>query len=141
MWQYVAFAAVGVAAGFSSALLGIGGGVIIVPVLVMLFAISAKAATATSLAYIAPVAIYSALTHWFKGHEIQWRLVLLAVPGGLIGAQLGLIAKQHITDAQLKVIFGILMVLVGFKLLLSPWTDGTRPAPANAEPPSIEATQ
>ena len=116
MWQYVAFVLVGLTAGFSSALLGIGGGVIMVPMLILLFTLDAKIATATSLAYIAPVALYGALKQWHMGQDIRWLLVVMAVPAGLLGAELGSRAKQVISNAHLQIIFAALMIVVGLRL-------------------------
>jgi len=116
MWQYVTFILVGLTAGFSSALLGIGGGVIMVPMLILLFVLDPKIATATSLAYIVPVALYGALKQWHMGHDIQWWLVAMAVPAGLVGAELGSRAKQLISNAHLQIIFAALMIVVGLRL-------------------------
>ena len=137
MWHYVACASLGLVAGFASALLGIGGGVLLVPALVLLFALPARAAAATSLAYIAPVALAGALLQWRRGDDIRWALVALAVPAGLVGAHLGTVAKMHVSNTQLKIIFGLLMVIVGVKLGLTGWSEMRQSrAPAT---PSIEA--
>lgn len=123
MWHYSAYALLGLIAGFASALLGIGGGVIMVPILVLLFALPTKAAAATSLAYIVPVALAGALLQWHRGEDIRWTLLLLAVPAGLIGAHLGTLARASISNTQLKVIFGLVMVLVGVRLGLAGWNE------------------
>lgn len=138
MGQYAAYVLVGLAAGLSSALLGIGGGVIMVPMLIFLFALPAKAATVTSLAYICPVALAGALLGWHKGFEIRWLLVAIAVPAGLVGAHLGTYVKGHISNLQLKVIFGLLMILVGVRLALSPWVGRREPGPPQAPRPALE---
>ena len=68
--QYAIYMVVGLVAGFSSSLLGIGGGVVLVPMLLLIFRLPAHVATATSLAYIAPVALYGALIH-VVGEDVQ----------------------------------------------------------------------
>jgi len=145
MWQYVTYVGVGLAAGFASALLGIGGGVIMVPALILLLALPAKAATATSLAYIAPVALYGTLKQWHMGQDIRWLLVLLAVPAGLAGAELGSRAKQVISGGYLQILFAAVMILAGVRLGLrgfaavhgSQGAAGTAiEAPAEPGPPS-----
>jgi len=123
MGHYVACASLGLIAGFASALLGIGGGVLLVPALILLFALPAKAASATSLMYIGPVALAGALLQWRRGEDIRWLLLFLAVPAGLIGAHLGTVAKAHVSNTQLKIIFGLVMVLVGLKLGLAGWSE------------------
>ncbi len=144
MWHYVAFMLVGLAAGFSSALLGIGGGVIMVPMLILLFALDAKAATATSLVYIVPVALYGALKQWHMGQDIRWLLVAVALPAGLLGAELGSRAKQVISNAHLQIVFAALMIVIGLRLGLQGYRalGGAREAggggtavQAPAEPP------
>jgi uncharacterized membrane protein YfcA len=137
MWQYVAYGSLGLVAGFASALLGIGGGVLLVPALVLLFAFPTKAASATSLAYIGPVALAGALLQWRRGEDIRWVLLVLAIPAGLVGAHLGTVAKMHVSNTQLKMIFGILMVAVGVKLSLAGWSEMRHNHAAVA--PSIEA--
>ena len=69
-----------------------------------------KVATVTSLAYIVPVALTGALR---SESPIQWKIILLAVPGGLIGAYLGAMVKDYISAAHLKVAFACLMFLAG----------------------------
>lgn len=133
MWCYFGYVLLGLAAGFASALLGIGGGVIMVPVLVLLFALPAKAATVTSLAYIAPVALYGALKQWHMGQDIKWFLVLLAVPAGLIGAELGSRAKQYVSNAHLRLIFAALMIVVGVRLGYQGWRGLVSSRPLDAE--------
>jgi len=141
MGALLGFALIGLFAGFCSSLLGIGGGVIIVPALIIFFAIGPKAATATSLAYIAPVALYAALSHWFRGHDIQWRIIYLSVPAGIVGAQLGLLAKQHMTGTQIKIAFGVLMMVIGARLVLSSLHGHEPPTPASPDIPAAEATE
>ena len=139
MWHCAAYVLLGLVAGFASALLGIGGGVIMVPILVLLFALPAKAAAATSLAYIVPVALAGALLQWRRGEDIRWALVMLAVPAGLVGAHLGTLAKMHVSNIQLKMIFGLVMVIVGMKLGLAGWTEmreARAPVPAPVEAPA-----
>jgi hypothetical protein len=127
MAHYAAYLVVGLAAGFTSALLGIGGGVIMVPALIFFFSLPAKEATVTSLAYICPVALAGALLGAHRSFQIHWLLVALAVPAGLVGAHLGTHAKAHISAAQLKLVFGLLMIVVGARLALAPWTGGREP--------------
>ncbi len=142
MTAYIGYVLIGLVAGFASSMLGIGGGVIVVPALIVFFSTSAKAATATALAYIAPVALYGALAHWLKGHSVSWAIVLFGVPAGLIGAQLGLVTKEHLSEAQLKFIFGLLMLVIGFRLVAAPWMGKGAPASVPpAEPPAAQASE
>ncbi|MHC4480646.1 MAG: TSUP family transporter [Planctomycetota bacterium] len=96
----------------------------------------ARAATVTSLAYIAPVALAGALLGWRSGHGLRLGLVALAVPAGLAGAFAGNWIKGHISNAQLKVIFGVLMVVVGVRLIAGTLSAGQSPRPAEAAAPA-----
>jgi hypothetical protein len=129
MASYAIYIAFGVVAGFTSALLGIGGGVVLVPAMIMVFALPAKTATATSLAYIVPIALYGVLKQWHDGAEIRWGLALMAVPLGLVGAELGIRAKQHLSNAWVQVIFAALMMAVGLRLGLQGLAALRQPSP------------
>jgi uncharacterized membrane protein YfcA len=142
MQHYALIVLLGLFAGFASALLGIGGGVIMVPALTLMFSAGwvghaagfepIKVATATSLAYIVPVALVGALR---TKAPAQWTVVLIAVPAGVIGAYLGAMAKDRIPAAQLKVLFALLMFVAGARLGLKGWHEWQAGAPENGRPP------
>ena len=119
MATYLAYLVAGLAAGFTSALLGIGGGVIMVPVLILLFGLQPRIATATSLAYIAPIALIGVVLACWHGDVPRWRLMLLAVPAGVAGAFLGRWSSNHVSGAHIKLIFALLMLFVGVRIGLS----------------------
>lgn len=121
MWNYAAYILLALVAGLTSALFGIGGGIVLVPALIMFFAVPARVATTTALAYIAPIALYGILRQWHMGLECRWALALAAVPIGLLGAELGSRAKQHMPNAQLQALFGLLLIAVGVHLALQGW--------------------
>jgi uncharacterized membrane protein YfcA len=146
MQYYALMVLLGLFAGFASALLGIGGGVIMVPALTLMFSAGwvshaagfepIKVATATSLAYIVPVALVGALR---TKAPVQWQVVLIAVPAGVIGAYLGAMAKDRIPAAQLKVLFALLMFVAGARLGLKGWREWHTPKPPDGTPaPALE---
>lgn len=130
MQSYALLIVVGLLAGFASALLGIGGGVILVPALTFLFAAEwiacpagfdpIKVATVTSLAYIVPVALAGAIR---STAPVKWTVVLCAVPAGIVGAYLGAWAKDRIPAAQLKMVFAVVMLIAGVRLGLNGWRE------------------
>jgi uncharacterized membrane protein YfcA len=111
------FAVLGVAAGALSSVMGVGGGVILVPALVLLFGYSQQIAEGTSLAIIVPTAVAGSVQHARHGHT-DWRTGLVVGSGGIIGA-LGGSAVAHLVDAAvLQRLFGALLLLVGGQLLI-----------------------
>lgn len=110
----------GAFAGFTAGLLGIGGGLIIVPVLYLIFSSQGyeqqhvmHMALATSLATIVVTSISSTLAH-HKKRAVLWHIVLLLAPGICLGAWLGAaIASQLDTDI-LKPLFGVFELCVAF---------------------------
>jgi uncharacterized membrane protein YfcA len=116
--------AVGALAGFLAGLLGIGGGVILVPVFLWLFPLAnfstehyVHIAFATSLAIILPTSISSALSHRLRGN-VAWNMVLFLVLGGVVGSFGGASLAAILQGDKLKFAFAILMIGISLKLLL-----------------------
>jgi uncharacterized membrane protein YfcA len=93
--------AVGALAGFMSGLLGIGGGVVMVPGFTELGKLPLKTAIATSLACVAIFAIPSTIAHALN-HNIDWRIALFLTIGVIPGARLGAAAAVKASDAGLR---------------------------------------
>jgi uncharacterized membrane protein YfcA len=115
---------VGFVAGTTSALCGVGGGIVVVPALVLLRAIDVKTAIGTSLAFIVPTAIVGVLRT--PGHRVDYRVAAVLVAGGVVGAPLGAWLAQTLPEAWVKRIFAVLLAAVAVKLFLE--TTGTAPA-------------
>jgi len=96
------YATIGVVAGFLSGLLGIGGGVIMVPAFVQLVRMEVKAAIATSLVCVGAFAIPGSITHALLDH-IDGRVALALVLGVVPGARLGAALTIRATDRRLRV--------------------------------------
>lgn len=96
------FAAIGVVSGFLSGLLGIGGGVIMVPAFVQLARMEVKAAIATSLVCVGAFAIPGTVTHALLDH-IDGRVALALVLGVVPGARLGAALTIRATDRRLRI--------------------------------------
>ena len=110
-------------AGFVAGLLGVGGGLIIVPVLYFIFLSQGFESThlmhmalATSLATIIVTSISSSLAHQ-KKHAVLWKTVLLLAPGICIGAWIGGALAAEMNTEILKPIFGCFELLVAIYLL------------------------
>jgi uncharacterized protein len=113
-------AIVGLAAGVLSGLFGIGGGVIIVPVLIVFLGFTAQQAAGTSLAaLLLPVGLFGAIEYWQAGQINVLHAALLAFGllfGAFLGARLGLSLPSEVVQRA----FGVLLVLFGLRMMI--WT-------------------
>ena len=123
MTETLLYLATGVFSGLASGLLGVGGGLIIVPVLYYIFSAQnlpgehiMHMALATSLATIIITSISSARAH-HKKQAVLWPIFLLLAPGICIGAWFGGIAASEIKTTILKPGFGIFEFIVALYLL------------------------
>lgn len=115
---------IGAIAGVLAGLLGIGGGLVIVPALTFIFihaafdyTIIVHLAIGTSLSTIIFTSLSSMRTHHLHG-AILWRVVKQLIPGILIGALLGAIVADYLATGILKTIFAVFEFLVAIQLVL-----------------------
>ena len=112
---------VGLAAGILSGLVGVGGGIIIVPALVFFLGFSQLQAQGTSLGLLLlPVGIFAVINYYKAGHidlKVVGIMSLAFVAGGFIGSKLALTINQEVV----KKIFAILLFYTAFRLLH--WDD------------------
>lgn len=108
---------VGLAAGFLSGLIGIGGGIIIVPALVLFLGFSQKMAQGTSLGILLlPVGILAVLQYYKQGYlNVNFVLIVAAafVLGGFLGSKLAL----SVSDEKMKKVFALILLLISLKML------------------------
>jgi uncharacterized membrane protein YfcA len=110
---------VGLLVGVFSGVVGIGGGILLVPALLWIAGMSQLKAQGTSLgALLAPVGIFAFLEYYRKGNA-DLKVALLLAAGFLIGGYFGAVGAQHIPDLWLRRIFAVTMIAVGGKLLFS----------------------
>ncbi len=109
--------AFGFAAGVASGLLGVGGGIVMVPGLVLALGATQHQAHATSLAAIVPIGLVGFLV--FAAHgEVNYALAGLLVLGALAGAPVGARAMSKIPERPLAIVFAAVLVLAGIRLLV-----------------------
>lgn len=110
------YVAIGLVAGVLSGLFGIGGGVVIVPLLIWLAKMAPRPAIGTSLgALLLPVGILGVHTYWRSGNVDVKASVCLAI--GLLGGVLvGARVAQHIDGVVIQRAFAVLMVLLAIKV-------------------------
>lgn len=97
------FAVIGGVSGLLSGLLGIGGGVIMVPAFVQFARIEVKSAIATSLVCVGAFAVPGTITHALQG-QVDWRVAAALVAGVIPGARVGAALTIRATDRRLRVV-------------------------------------
>ena len=117
--NWLSYLAVGVAVGTISGLLGIGGGILMVPLIVLLWKTGPdgiKIAIGTSLATMIPTSIAGTLRHHYSFSNVDFTLAACLAVGAVAGTLfLGAPLAEHLPAATLKRIFGVLMVVSGLK--------------------------
>lgn len=104
-------------AGLFSALFGVGGGIVIVPLLILLAGFPERPATATSLGAIGITALAGAVVYAIAGHVHLGYALLVGVPATL-GALAGTALQQRVTDRALVLAFAALLAVVGVWLVI-----------------------
>jgi uncharacterized protein len=108
---------VGLLAGTLGGLVGVGGGVIIVPALVLFLGFSQKTAQGTSLGLLVlPVAFLGFINYYKQGH-VDFKYVGLIALGFVAGSYWGSKLALSLPDVTVKKIFAIILILVAFKML------------------------
>lgn len=109
---------IGLVGGVLSGLFGIGGGLVIVPALILLAGMTAKQAAGTSLAaLLLPVGILGAMEYWRAG-QVDVRMALLVAIGLLLGAFIGARLAIGLPNELIQRAFGVLLLLIGLRLAL-----------------------
>lgn len=109
------FVLLGLVAGFASGCFGIGGGILIVPVLVLLFKIDYHVAVGTSLALIIPISLAGSATNFSLG-KINWQVFWACALAGAIGAVIGSLFIQKIPALYAKRTFAVFLVYAAARL-------------------------
>ncbi|MEZ5267784.1 MAG: sulfite exporter TauE/SafE family protein [Microthrixaceae bacterium] len=108
-WMLVAV--LGAVAGFVAGLLGVGGGIILVPVLTGPLRLPMRRAVASSLVAVATFQLPALFTHMYLGH-VNWALALPLMVGVIPGAQVGAHLTVAATDRTIRMLFGLLIVVL-----------------------------
>jgi uncharacterized protein len=114
----VKLALIGLVAGFMSALFGVGGGIVIVPLLILLVAYTPHIATATSLAAIGITALAGTILYAFEGHVDVAHAALVGLPAAG-GAVVGAGAQQRVSGRALTLGFAALLAAIAVWLLVA----------------------
>ena len=114
-------AAMGILVGVFSGLFGVGGGIVMVPFMVLVLGLSQHVSEGTSLLVIVPPALVGAIAHHKRGYVDMQGVAMLAV-GGIVGAILGALLGLELSSEVLRSLFAALVALVGVRLVV----DGFR---------------
>jgi uncharacterized membrane protein YfcA len=106
----------GLLVGTLSGLIGIGGGVVLVPLLVIGFGFGQHVAQGTSLAAMIPAAIVGAATHYRRGN-VAIRAGVVMGGTGMAGAAMAAFAAQHVSAQLLERLFGVFLLFAAYRLL------------------------
>ena len=120
---------IGIGAGVLSGLIGIGGGIIIVPALVYFLGFTQLGAQGTSLAMLMLPVGFLAVINFYKAGHINYPAVFMIAIGFIIGSYFGSKFALTLPQDTLKKIFAVLMIVIAFKML---FLDRKKQAPAQS---------
>jgi uncharacterized membrane protein YfcA len=109
----------GLTAGIASGMFGIGGGVILVPLLGLLLGFSQHRAQGTSLVALIPPTGLLAVIAYAKSDYVSWKIGLLLIPGLFLGGIVGGILAKMIPAARMRRIFAALIFMLGIWQIFS----------------------
>lgn len=115
MLEIVLAIVIGLLAGALGGLFGVGGGLIFVPALVLLFDFGQVEAQATSLLAIIPVVLAGTWRQHLYGN-LRWRAALIIGLAAIGGVELGVLMAKSISEETLRRLFGVLLILVAAQL-------------------------
>lgn len=123
--------AIGVGAGFLSGMFGVGGGILVVPALVLLLKFDQRPANGTSLGAVLPISISSLVTYW-SHDNVDWSMALWLAIGALGGALLGTRWIHVLPRRVLGYLFALMLVATAVRLFIPMSADGRDPITAVA---------
>jgi uncharacterized membrane protein YfcA len=107
---------IGFGIGFFGAIMGVGGGFLLIPALIYLMRVPTTVSVATSLFLTLCTMLIATVLHAVENHTVDIMLALILMVGGVIGAQFGARAGQAIRAEQLRLLLGLLVVGVAIRV-------------------------
>jgi len=115
--ELTALVGIGIGAGILAGLLGIGGGLVMVPAMVLVLGFDQHVAQGTSLLVIIPAALSGTVTH-YRNRRVSLRDAAFLAAGGVAGAALGSLLALSVDEAVLRKLFAVFLVVVGLQIML-----------------------
>ena len=109
---------VGILIGFIGAVMGIGGGFILVPIMIYILRVPTSTVIGTSMVLTLVTMVFATLLHAATNHLVDAVLALILMIGGVTGAQFGARAGQKIRGEQLRLLLGLLILAVGIRFAI-----------------------
>lgn len=118
--SWYGFVLLGILAGILSGMLGVGSGALLIPMLVIIFAMPQKSAQGTALAVMIPMALVGAIRYQMNPEiDIDKLKILYISIGAVVGVIIGTQLVSMISGATLRKIFAVFLIIVAFKMLLT----------------------
>src|SRR6202043_4007068 len=109
---------VGVVIGFIGAVMGIGGGFILIPIMIYLLRVPTSTVIGTSMVLTLVTMVFATVMHAVTNHLVDAVLALILMIGGVTGAQFGARAGQRIRGEHLRLLLGVLVLAVGVRFFV-----------------------
>lgn len=113
------YATLGMVAGIFSGLIGVGGGVIIVPALVFIFGLSQHQAQGTTLALLVPPIGLLAAWQYYKHGYVDLKIAGLVCLGFFIGGLFGAKLATHLPNKVLEKVFGVVIFFISLRMIFT----------------------
>ncbi|RLA81327.1 MAG: sulfite exporter TauE/SafE family protein [Deltaproteobacteria bacterium] len=117
MIEIILLLGIGLIAGVVSSMLGVGGGIILVPMLILLMKLDSHQAIGTSLTIIIPTVIVGAYSH-YRLENVNTQLAIIIAIGAVAGAVIGTHIAEALPSQHLKKIFGVVLFIIAIKMIL-----------------------
>ena len=117
MTSWIILTVIGLAGGITAGLFGIGGGVVIVPMLIYWAGFSQHRATGTSLAILLPPIGLAAAIEYYRNGSVDIRAAAIVAGAMFVGLWLGAYVANRIKGPYLRLLFGIFVIALGVYLV------------------------
>ncbi len=117
-WKFILFSLlIGLTVGFVNGFMGAGGGMLLVPMLTLLFSMNTKVVHSTAVFVILPICLISGITYIIKG-VVEWQILLPVAIGSVVGGVVGTFALKKLSATWINYIFYGVMIFAGVWMLV-----------------------